>query len=124
MGLGEIGKHVAQVCSLLGMSVSGLVTRVPSDPVPGVTYYTTSQLPDLLASSDYVVNVLPSTENTIGLLNGGMLSHCKAKQSCFINVGRGDIVAEDDLLKAIDAKELGGAVLDVFSTEPLPHSSR
>jgi len=124
MGLGEIGKDVAHVCSLLGMSVAGLVTRPPTSPLPGIKYYTTAQLPELLASSDYIVNILPSTSGTIGLLNGGMLSNCKAKQGCFINVGRGDIVTEEDLLKAIDAKELGGAVLDVFSTEPLPQSSR
>lgn len=126
MGVGEIGKEIATVCKGMGMSVSGMVRTKPSeaDAVDGMTYYTTDELPLLLQSSDYVVNVLPSTPSTIGLLNGGMLANCKPKASCLINVGRGDIVDEAELLRAIDAKDLGGAVLDVFQTEPLPETSR
>ena len=59
MGVGEIGKEIATVCKGMGMSVSGMVRTKPSeaDAVDGMTYYTTDELPLLLQSSDYVVNV-------------------------------------------------------------------
>lgn len=126
MGVGEIGKEIAVVCQAMGMTVSGMVRNKPAadDAVVGMTYYTTDELHLMLQSSDYVVNVLPSTPHTTGLLNNGMLANCKPKMSCLINVGRGDIVHETELLRAIADNELGGAVLDVFQTEPLPETSR
>ena len=53
---------------------------------------------------------------------GGMLSNCR-KGACLINVGRGDVVSEQDLLSAVEAGHLSGAVLDVFEKEPLSESS-
>ena len=59
MGVGEIGKEIATVCRGMGMSVSGMVRKKPAtaDALDGMTYYTTDELPLLLQSSDYVVNV-------------------------------------------------------------------
>lgn len=126
LGMGDIGAHVAKVCSLMGMDVAGLVRTVPEPErqVPSVSYYRTEQLPELLQRSDYVVNILPSTPGTRGLLDGGVLAHCKPKSSCLINVGRGDVVAEDELVRALEAGELGGAVLDVYQQEPVPETSK
>lgn len=72
MGVGEIGKEIATVCRGMGMSVSGMVRKKPAtaDALDGMTYYTTDELPLLLQSSDYVVNV----RATPGREGGGAFS--------------------------------------------------
>jgi len=79
-------------------------------------------LHEFLQSLDYLVSVLPHTDETDGLLDAGafavMPGHC-----CFINVGRGNLVDEEALVAALTDGELGGAVLDVFNQEPLPEDS-
>lgn len=77
---------------------------------------------EVLASSDYVINTLPSTPETIGLLNGDILQATR-KMPVFINVGRGNIINENALLKALENNWLSHAVLDVFQKEPLPPES-
>mmetsp|Transcript_69369 Transcript_69369/g.181806 ORF Transcript_69369/g.181806 Transcript_69369/m.181806 type:complete len:152 (+) Transcript_69369:1-456(+) len=79
-------------------------------------------LPGLLRESDVVVNILPSTPATRGLLDGGALEAC-GRGKLFINVGRGTIVSEESLLAALERGWLRRAVLDVFAPEPLPESS-
>ncbi|KAH3886353.1 hypothetical protein DPMN_010358 [Dreissena polymorpha] len=126
LGVGDIGKRLAEVLKGFGMTVWGL-TRTPHYGEQGSPfvdeYRTTEFLPELLKNCDYVVNVLPSTPQTRNLLSGGVLEHCRHKQSVFINVGRGDVVDEENIVLAIKNKWLRGAVLDVFATEPLPASS-
>lgn len=125
LGLGEIGRCVAATCSHLGMSVTGLVRSIPppDKQLPSVTYCTMDSLPELLKNSDYICNVLPSTAATRGMLGGGVLAECKPN-ACFINVGRGDIIPESELVSALEQRVLAGAILDVFETEPLPKESR
>jgi phosphoglycerate dehydrogenase-like enzyme len=125
LGLGEIGRTIATTCGQMGMRVSGLVRTIPDEAsqLPGVTYYTMDELPKLLAASDYVCNVLPSTPATRGLLGGGALARCKP-DACLINVGRGDVIAETELVDALQKGLLAGAVLDVFEKEPLPITSK
>lgn len=82
-----------------------------------------SDLPDLLQNCDYIINVLPSTPYTVGLLNGDMLKHCAKKQSVFMNIGRATVIKEEDLVTALNKGWLSAAILDVFETEPLPSSS-
>ena len=74
---------------------------------------------DVLAESDYIVNILPSTPDTRGLLGLDTWLHCAARgpsrrPPVFINVGRGDVTSEDALLGALDQGLLQAAVLDVF----------
>lgn len=85
---------------------------------------TVDNLPDILKNCDYIINVLPSTENTIGLLNGNVLEHCKDKNAVFINIGRGSIIRETDLINALEQKWISAAILDVFEIEPLPKESK
>lgn len=85
---------------------------------------TTDLLPDILKNCDYIINVLPSTKNTIGLLNGTILEHCKDHNAVFINIGRGTIIKETDLLNALEHKWISAAILDVFQEEPLPKHSK
>ena len=90
----------------------------------------TASLPYVLQSSNYMVNILPSTLQTRGLLSGDVLRHCAGEGSArrprppiFINAGRGDVVDEHALVTALDSGWIGGAVHDVFQEEPLPKSS-
>ncbi|XP_064606037.1 glyoxylate/hydroxypyruvate reductase A-like [Liolophura sinensis] len=105
LGVGEIGKRGWDRC----------------EDVDG--YRLLADLKDILVNCDYICNVLPSTPETVGLLNNGMLRNCEAKRAVFINVGRGDVISEDELIQAIRSEWLGGAILDVFEKEPLPADS-
>lgn len=117
--------EVAKSCQEMGMTVFGLARK----PRPSMEtrfidkIYLTRELPELLARCDYVCNVLPSTPETKGLLSGDMLKHCK-KKARFINIGRGDIIDEGGLIKALDESWIDSALLDVFQEEPLPEDSR
>jgi phosphoglycerate dehydrogenase-like enzyme len=86
-------------------------------------YRLNSDLPDLLQNCDYVINILPSTPDTTGLLNGDMLKHCAQKRSVFMNIGRSTVIKEEDLVNALNKGWLSAAILDVFETEPLCPSS-
>ncbi|XP_075219454.1 glyoxylate/hydroxypyruvate reductase A-like isoform X2 [Lycorma delicatula] len=123
LGIGTIGIHVASVLKQLGAcEIWGLVTKIPDKKESCIDFYrTASEITEILENCDVIVNILPSTEKTTGLLNIKNLSFCKG--AVFINVGRGTIVTEADLVSALNEKYLSGAVLDVFPEEPLPESS-
>jgi glyoxylate/hydroxypyruvate reductase len=76
-------------------------------------------LPPLLARSQIVINLLPLTEATRGLLDAGFFAAMPPKSS-LVNLGRGAHVVDADLLAALNSGHLRHAVLDVFNTEPLP----
>ncbi|MCK4577138.1 MAG: D-2-hydroxyacid dehydrogenase [Candidatus Marinimicrobia bacterium] len=121
LGVGNIGLEVARVFKALGVTVWGL--RNKRQPVENVDrIYTSGQLAELLAGSDYVINLLPGTPQTRDLLSGDTLRTCK-KGSVFINLGRGDVIDEESLVRAVEKKWLAGAILDVFREEPLPSES-
>ncbi len=123
LGLGHIGGQVAACFAGLGFQVLGWSRRPkrPSeDRLAGVDCRSgPAALPGLLGESDYVVAVLPSTPETRNLLDARLLERFR-KEAVLINVGRGDLVVEADLLAALDGGRLAGAVLDVFREEPLP----
>jgi len=126
MGLG-IGKEIARAASVgFNMKVTGLCFD-KSKHVASSSYfqrlYDQSELPQFLKEVDYLINTLPHTPLTIGLLNGRVLSECQKNQTVFINVGRGSIIDETSLLEALRERWIRGAVLDVFSAEPLPADS-
>jgi phosphoglycerate dehydrogenase-like enzyme len=121
MGLGSIGGHIAQIARRLGLQVWGL--RRGGEPVAGIDKtFTADRLDEFLAGPDYIVNVLPSTPATVGLLSGGRLRVCRPG-AVLINIGRGDIIGEADLIAALNEGWIAGAVLDVFEQEPLPEKS-
>lgn len=126
LGVGDIGKYVAHTCKMLGMTVWGLTRRNRSSEncSSDIDFYRTpDKLDELLQNCDYICNILPSTPETRNMLSGNVLENCKDKHTIFINVGRGDIIDDESLIKAIQNKWLGGAILDVFTEEPLVETS-
>jgi len=118
VGLGDIGGSIAAAARGLGMRVLG-VSR-SGRAVRGVERV--HRLPGLeraLAQADFVVLVLPLTDATRGLIGARALAAMKPGAWLF-NIGRGAVVDEAALLEALRGQRLGGAVLDVFATEPLP----
>ena len=119
MGFGQIGKKVAQILQQLGYPVSAWVRTERTAP-DGISVFAGSeQFVPFLAQSRILINVLPLTEQTQGIINAENLVHMPAA-GFVINMGRGPHVIDNDLLAAIDSGHLMGALLDVFHTEPLP----
>ncbi len=119
IGLGGIGTEVARKASALGMRVTA--TRRSSHKGPGFVDYIglSDELFKLAAEADYIVNALPLTEETTGLLDKKFFN--VVKQGTFIiNVGRGRTVVTSDLVSALKSGQVAGAGLDVTEPEPLP----
>jgi phosphoglycerate dehydrogenase-like enzyme len=76
----------------------------------------------VLATADYVVLLLPSTGETRRSIDAAALARMKPT-AYLLNFGRGDLVVEADLVAAVRGRVIAGAVLDVFTTEPLPPDS-
>lgn len=118
LGLGQVGVRVAEVLTEFGFPVAGWA-RTPRE-IPGVACFAgQDQLPAFLASTRVLVNVLPLTPQTQGILNRNTLSQL-LPHAYLINVGRGEHLVEQDLIDMLDEGEIAGATLDVFHTEPLP----
>lgn len=124
LGAGVIGEEIAKALSQFGAAVSAFARRSRSrEEVKRSSFQDIIvDLTSLLEDCHYLVNALPSTPNTVGLLDGDVLKQCK-NSPVFINVGRGNIISESSLLQALDKKWISGAILDVFDVEPLPKSS-
>ncbi len=119
VGLGGIGTEIARRASELGMKV--IATRNSSRKGPAFVSYVglADELLKLAAQADVVVNATPLTPKTTGLFNTAFFTSMK-KGAYFINVGRGKSVVTNDLVKALESGQLGGAALDVMDPEPLP----
>jgi phosphoglycerate dehydrogenase-like enzyme len=121
MGTGSIGSDIGATARALGMEVLGFSrTGVQADPFDKV--FASDQLAEFLPQLDYLVAVLPDTSGTRHLLGAEAFTLMKSS-CCLVNVGRGSLIDEQALVKALYAGELAGAVLDVFETEPLPAES-
>lgn len=121
VGLGSIGKHVARTVRDLGIRVIGLNNSgKPCSEVEKV--YTADTISEFLAQPDYLLITLPGTPQTRHFFNADAFAMMKTS-SILINVGRGSVVDENALVQALRNGTIGGAVLDVFETEPLPQSS-
>jgi glyoxylate/hydroxypyruvate reductase A len=121
LGMGAMGTIAAKVALEMGFRVSGWGL----DPVQldNVEFFEgNGALAAFLAQTDILVNVLPLTDETRGLLNASRLALLPAG-ACVINVSRGPVLVEEDLIAALDSDHLGAAALDVFQTEPLPEQS-
>jgi phosphoglycerate dehydrogenase-like enzyme len=121
-GTGPIGRATARMLRAVGMRVSGMGrTERAGDPDFG-TVYSDERLHEKLADADYVVALAPLTERTRDMFDRKAFAAMKPSAR-LINVGRGDLLVEDDLIEALRSGEISGAALDVFRTEPLPPDS-
>ena len=121
MGTGSIGSAIAAQGRAFGMKTLGF-SRTGAAARPFDQVYAGGELEDFLPRPDYLVAVLPDTAATRGLL--GLKAFALMKNSCYlVNVGRGSLIDEPALIRALYADELAGAVLDVFQAEPLPRGS-
>lgn len=122
VGAGPIGREIARLLAALGVRVRlvGRTGRV-GDPEFG-EIVGVDQLSSVLPEADDLVSALPLTERTEGLFDASVFERMKPGAR-FMNVGRGPLVVEHDLIEALRRGRLGGAALDVFATEPLPATS-
>jgi len=125
VGLGSIGREVARLAKAFRMRV--LATRRSARRVGRARYvdilFPPEQLPELLAESDFVVLALPLTRETKGFIGEEELRAMKPA-AYLINIGRGEVVDEEVLIRALEENWIAGAGLDVFATEPLLADSR
>lgn len=123
LGLGAIGEEIARKCRAFDMRVIG-IRKSPSQHVSKHVdeVYPASKLAEVLKISDYVLCSLPLTDETRHLLRYEHFAMMKPT-ACFVNVGRGPVVEEGGLVRALREGKIRGAGLDVFETEPLPKDS-
>ena len=118
MGLGRIGAACAQTLAALGFDTAGW-SRNPHR-IEGVTaFHGAGGLADFAARTEILVCLLPLTPATRGILNADLFARLPVG-AAVINAGRGGHLVEADLLAALEAGQLSGATLDVFTPEPLP----
>jgi phosphoglycerate dehydrogenase-like enzyme len=122
VGFGTIGRAIAERASALGMEVVALRRHPSADPAPAREQWPPQRLPELLERSDYVVLAPPLTRETQGMIGADELARMKPG-AVLINLGRGPLVDEPALLRALETGALAGAGLDVFDREPLPAES-
>ncbi|MFF9129458.1 D-2-hydroxyacid dehydrogenase [Streptomyces sp. NPDC014806] len=116
VGSGPIGRAIARLLKALGVTTA-LVGRAPRTGV-----YGPDDLDRLLSRADWVICAAPLTEQTRGMFDERRFGVMQPS-ACFVNVGRGPLVDEEALARALARRWIAGAALDVFAQEPLPADS-
>src|SRR5882672_387364 len=118
LGLGTIGQDTAKKFAALGFPTAGWSRTTKN--LPGIeTFHGDDGFAKFLARTDILIDVLPLTRDTQGLLDAKVFAALPGG-AYFINMGRGGHVVDEALLAALESGHLSGAVLDVFNQEPLP----
>jgi phosphoglycerate dehydrogenase-like enzyme len=118
LGLGVIGQEVARLAAALNMRVIG--TKRRPAPMANVAEVLPAERTDeVLAQSDYLLLLLPATAETDNFIDAERLARMKSS-AWLLNFGRGHLIKDADLIAAVKAKRIAGAILDVFRQEPLP----
>jgi len=118
MGFGVLGQAIAAALAPFGFPLASWSRTRKS--VDGVTSHVGSaELPVFLTTTKVLVCTLPATPATTGILDRGALSQLP-QGAHVVNIARGDLVVDADLIALLDSGHLAGATLDVFATEPLP----
>ena len=120
LGYGQMGRTVAQVAAGLGYRVQAW-RQHGDDGLDGAVHVAagSAALPRLQADASVVVNLLPLTPQTRGLLDARFFA-ALPRGAAVVNLARGAHLVDEDLLAALADGRIGHAVLDVFGTEPLP----
>lgn len=119
VGYGEIGRAAARLAKPFGMKILALKRRpeLIQDEVDAV--YTPDKLNEMATASDYLLAAAALTPETRGMVGEAALRSMK-KSAVIMNLGRGPVIVEEALVRALREGWIRGAVLDVFETEPLP----
>lgn len=121
VGTGSIGQDIAHKAKIFDMHTIGVNTSGRPEEFFDKTY-ATSELNEALAQGDFIVIVVPLTKETKHLISKSQFEAMK-EEAYFINIARGPVVNEKDMIEALDKKIIAGAALDVFEIEPLPSDS-
>jgi D-3-phosphoglycerate dehydrogenase len=117
LGFGRIGQQVARRAAGLGMRVVAYDPFVSADRFRELGVERVQTEEDVYAAADFLTLHLPLTDETRRSINAGAFAKMRDGVR-IVNAARGDLVDEDDLLEALKSGKVGGAALDVFSTEP------
>lgn len=122
VGCGSVGTECAKRFSAFGTRVIAVDITKPKNEVYS-DFYNIKDIKKALDIADVVVLTVPLTDETRNMFNEDMFS-CFKENSVLVNISRGAVVNENDLINALESRKLSGAVLDVFENEPLDESSR
>lgn len=123
IGAGNIGQEIARKAKAFDMNTFGVRAGKNSKPVEYFDeVYSKDDLDSVIPGKDYVIMVVPSTEETRGMF-GKKQFELMERTAVFVNVGRGDTVDEDALIETLTERKIRGAYCDVFRKEPLPSDS-
>ena len=122
MGLGNIGRSIGELLVTQSFNVIGWGANQKSSLTDIKYYYGQDQLSDFLVRTNILINVLPLTSDTTNIITKKELS-LLPKNSFIINIGRGGIINEEDLLTLLNDRHIKAAALDVFTQEPLPENN-
>jgi len=118
LGFGRIGQLVAERARAFGMHVIAYDPYIAAERYRELSVEKAESSDALYGAADFITLHLPNTPETKGWLDGEALSKCKDGVRV-LNVARGPLVVDEDLKAAIDSGKVGGAALDVFTTEPV-----
>ena len=122
IGVGSIGRAVGRLLRAAGMEVEAIGRSARNGGADFGHIYAIDELHARLPGADYVVLITPLTEQTRNLFGAAEFA-AMATHARFINIGRGALVVEADLIAALHEGQIAGAALDVFVEEPLPPES-
>ncbi|HHY10428.1 MAG TPA: D-2-hydroxyacid dehydrogenase, partial [Firmicutes bacterium] len=122
LGYGDIGRQIAKRLLPFGCEIIGF-RKNPSENEPYAhAVYSVAAFDDHLSGLDYLICALPHTKETVGFLQQDRLRRLP-KHAFLVNVGRGSLIVQEDLIHALEQGWIGGAALDVTDPEPLPADS-
>lgn len=121
LGAGNIGSETAKRLKAFGCITTGIKKKV--EAVEGFDYvYGMEEIDKCLSKADVIICCLPNTDETIGLLNKDKLLMTK-KNATLVNVGRGALIVEKDLIEVLECGHFAHVIMDVFENEPLSKNS-
>jgi D-2-hydroxyacid dehydrogenase (NADP+) len=120
IGVGVISEDLARCCKAFGMNVVGVSSRASAPNFDRM--FTRDRLKDAAALADFLIAVVPLSPETKGMIDGSVLDAMPA-HGVFINIARGPVVNEDELIDRLQRNVIAGAALDTFIEEPLSPDS-
>ena len=122
LGLGTIGRSIARLLGQFGMHVIGVDAQTTVAPEGVAELVGADGMLDAAGKADVVVVALPVTDQTKGMIDTAWFDRLKPT-ALVVNIARGPIINESDLVDALTSGQIAGAALDVYEKEPLPHES-